>query len=213
MTPPISRRGILFALSSPSGAGKTSIARGLIASVEALSHSVSYTTRPIRPGEVDGKDYHFVDQETFNSMVSGGHFLEHAYVFGNYYGTPKAPVLDRLQQGGDLVFDIDWQGFQQIKQHKNQDVVSIFILPPNKKALQQRLISRGQDSASVISRRMQRAAQEMSHWIEYDYIIINTILADAIQAAVNIVHAERMKRWRHIGLVPFVQGISDPPDH
>ncbi len=208
MSLPSNRRGIIFALSSPSGAGKTTIARAVIDHVDNLEHSISYTSRPKRPGEKNGVDYHFVDKDTFDAHVSEDFFLEHARVFENHYGTPKHAVTEALIAGRDLVFDIDWRGVQQINQYKNQDVVSIFILPPDKKTLNERLLKRKQDNQEVIDLRMSRATQEMSHWTEYEYVIINDDLEKSITHVIAIIHAERLKRWRQGDLVSFVQGLD-----
>lgn len=212
MKPSIARRGIIFALSSPSGAGKTTIASAVMDQVEDLQRSISYTTRPKRPGEKTGFDYYFVDTDEFQQRITEDFFLEHARVFENYYGTPKAAVYEALINGKDLVFDIDWQGVQQIKQYKNQDVVSIFILPPDKKTLKERLSKRRQDSEEVIDLRMSRAVQEMSHWTEYDYVIINDDLDKAVKQTISIIHAERMKRWRQIDMVSFVKTLTPDAD-
>src|SRR5213083_2032892 len=169
----VERRGLMFVLSSPSGAGKTTLSRMLIAETPALQMSVSATTRPKRPGEVNGKDYFFVDHTRFEAMVANGELLEWATVFDNRYGTPRAPVEAALSSGQDVLFDIDWQGTQQLREKARADVVSVFILPPSAADLEKRLHSRAQDSDDVIRGRMSRASHEMSHWAEYDYIVIN----------------------------------------
>ena len=203
----IARRGLLLVLSSPSGAGKTTLARRLLASDQSIAMSVSVTTRQPRPGEVDGKDYHFIDQKTFDDMLAGGALLEGATVFGRSYGTPRAPVEAALAGGRDVLFDIDWQGTQQLRDKAAQDVVSVFILPPSVPDLEQRLRSRAQDSDDVIRNRMHKAGDEMSHWDAYDYIVINRDVDEAFDAVRAILFAERLKRERQIGLASFVRGL------
>jgi guanylate kinase len=203
----IERRGLMFVLSSPSGAGKTTLSRMLIRDVAGLRLSVSATTRPMRPGEVDGKDYHFVDATRFQTMINGGELLEWAKVFDNHYGTPRAPVDAALSAGEDVLFDIDWQGTQQLRDKAAQDVVSVFILPPSVPDLEQRLRSRAQDSDDVIRNRMHKAGDEMSHWDAYDYIVINRNVDEAFDAVRAILFAERLKRERQIGLASFVRGL------
>ncbi len=203
----IERRGLMFVLSSPSGAGKTTLSRMLIRDVAGLRLSVSATTRPMRPGEVDGKDYHFVDAARFQTMINGGELLEWAKVFDNHYGTPRAPVDAALSAGEDVLFDIDWQGTQQLRDKAAQDVVSVFILPPSVPDLEQRLRSRAQDSDDVIRNRMHKAGDEMSHWDAYDYIVINRNVDEAFDAVRAILFAERLKRERQIGLASFVRGL------
>ncbi len=203
----IERRGLMFVLSSPSGAGKTTLSRMLIRDVAGLRLSVSATTRPMRPGEVDGKDYHFVDAARFQTMINGGELLEWAKVFDNHYGTPCAPVDAALSAGEDVLFDIDWQGTQQLRDKAAQDVVSVFILPPSVPDLEQRLRSRAQDSDDVIRNRMHKAGDEMSHWDAYDYIVINRNVDEAFDAVRAILFAERLKRERQIGLASFVRGL------
>ena len=205
----IARRGLMLVLSSPSGAGKTSISRALLAREPGLSMSVSATTRPKRPGEVAGRDYHFVDTETFGLMVNRGELLEHAKVFGNYYGTPRAPVEASLASGHDVLFDIDWQGTQQLRQTAGRDLVAIFILPPSTRELEKRLTSRAQDSARVVAERMAKAADEMSHWPEYDYVLVNEDLETSTAAVVSILAAERLRRERQIGLGDFVKALRE----
>ncbi len=205
----IARRGLMLVLSSPSGAGKTSISRALLAREPGLSMSVSATTRPKRPGEVAGRDYHFVDTETFGLMVNRDELLEHAKVFGNYYGTPRAPVEASLASGHDVLFDIDWQGTQQLRQTAGRDLVAIFILPPSTRELEKRLTSRAQDSARVVAERMAKAADEMSHWPEYDYVLVNQDLETSTAAVVSILAAERLRRERQIGLGDFVKALRE----
>ncbi|MEJ7927868.1 guanylate kinase [Sphingobium sp. AN641] len=202
------RRGLLFVLSSPSGAGKSTIARKLLASEADLAMSVSATTRPMRPGEVDGKDYHFVDLEGFRRMVADQEFLEWAHVFGQRYGTPRAPVEAILKSGRDVLFDIDWQGAQQLHQIAGGDVVRVFILPPSMEELERRLRGRATDSEEIITGRMARAAGEIAHWDGYDYVLCNDD-ADACYAKVRtILHAERMKRSRQTGLIGFIRKLN-----
>ncbi|TFV75192.1 guanylate kinase [Bradyrhizobium frederickii] len=204
----VERRGLMFVLSSPSGAGKTTLSRLLIERMPGLKMSVSATTRPKRPGEVDGKDYLFVDKPRFEAMVKGDELLEWATVFDNSYGTPRAPVEAALSSGQDVLFDIDWQGTQQLREKARADVVSVFILPPSAADLEKRLHSRAQDSDEVIRKRMSRASHEMSHWAEYDYIVINHDVDEAFAEVQSILKAERLKRERRIGLVGFVRGLQ-----
>jgi guanylate kinase len=205
--PRIARRGLLLVLSSPSGAGKTTLARRLLTTDPGLRMSVSVTTRKPRPGEVDGKDYHFIDADEFKRLAAAGELLESAEVHGNFYATPKAAVLAALQAGQDMLFDIDWQGATQLRERMGEDVVSVFILPPNGRTLERRLRSRGQDSDEVMARRMAAAATEIAHWAEYDYLIINADL-DASSAGLSaILAAERLKRTRQSGLDAFVRGM------
>jgi guanylate kinase len=203
----IQRRGLMLVLSSPSGAGKTTISRKLLEGEADLSLSISVTTRPPRPGEIDGKDYIFLAAERFDAMVSGGELLEHAVVFGHKYGTPKAPVEQALAAGRDVLFDIDWQGTQQLKQEMREDLVSIFILPPSTKELERRLYARAQDSEEVVRGRMAKAADEMSHWAEYDYIIVNDAIDRSLSEVEAILMAERLRRQRRIGLHEFVERL------
>lgn len=200
----IRRRGFLLVLSSPSGAGKTTITHRLLERDPSLTLSVSVTTRPPRPGEVDGGDYRFVDQTAFDRMVEHGELLEHATVFGHCYGTPRAPVDAALAEGRDIVTDIDWQGTQQISGKTGADIVTIFVLPPSKEALESRLRTRAQDSDAVVAQRMAKSAEEMSHWPQYAYVIINDDLDRSVVEAQAIVTAERLKRERQIGLADFV---------
>jgi guanylate kinase len=204
----VERRGLMFVLSSPSGAGKTTLSRMLIERMPGLKMSVSATTRAMRPGEVDGRDYLFVDKTRFEAMVKGDELLEWATVFDNSYGTPRAPVETALSAGQDVLFDIDWQGTQQLREKARADVVSVFILPPSAGDLEKRLHSRAQDSDEVIRKRMSRASHEMSHWAEYDYIVINHDVDEAFAQVQSILKAERLKRERRIGLVGFVRNLQ-----
>ena len=203
----IKRRGLMLVLSSPSGAGKTTISRRLLETDGNLSLSVSATTRPPRPGETEGADYFFVGAERFAEMVAAGELLEHALVFGNNYGTPRAPVEKALQAGGDVLFDIDWQGTQQVKETAREDLVSVFILPPSTEELERRLYARAQDSEEVVRGRMAKAADEMSHWAEYDYIIINDDVDKSVEQVEAILAAERLRRERRVGLRDFVERL------
>ena len=203
----VERRGLMFVLSSPSGAGKTTLSRMLIAETPALQMSVSATTRPKRPGEVDGKDYFFVDHAQFEKMIANGELLEWATVFDNRYGTPRAPVEAALSSGQDVLFDIDWQGTQQLRDKSPKDVVSVFILPPSVSALEQRLHTRAQDSEEVIRGRMRKAGDEMSHFDAYDYIVVNDNIGIAFEAVKSILRAEQLKRDRQVGLSDFVLGL------
>jgi guanylate kinase len=203
------RRGLMLVVSSPSGAGKTTLSRGLLAAEREIVMSVSMTTRRPRPGEIEGKDYFFVDEVTFNLMVNRQEFLEHAKVFDHYYGTPKKPVYSALDSGRDVLFDIDWQGTQQLAQSARDDLVSVFILPPSTAELERRLKRRAQDSAQVVARRMAKAADEMSHWAEYDYVIINHDVEASLAQLRAILTAERLRRIRQSGLVGFVKGLRE----
>jgi guanylate kinase len=203
-TTPIRRRGFLLVLSSPSGAGKTTITRRLLERDPALSLSVSVTTRPPRPGEIDGKDYRFIDQPVFDRMVSQGDLLEHATVFGNSYGTPRQPIETAIAEGRDIVTDIDWQGTQQLSANLSADLVTIFVLPPSKAVLESRLRTRAQDSDAVVAARMAKSSEEMSHWPEYGYVIVNDDLETSVAQARAIVVAERLSRERQVGLADFV---------
>ncbi len=205
----VKRRGLLFVLSSPSGAGKTTISRALLARNANLNVSVSVTTRPPRPGEVDGKDYHFISKDKFDEMVKNDELLEHAKVFRNYYGTPLEPVKQALENSQDIIFDIDWQGTQQLKQKLDDDIVTVFILPPSKDELERRLRARQQDEEHVIVERMKKAADEISHYSEYTYVIINTDLDQSIAQAQSILDAERSKRRRMVHLSDFVKTLID----
>jgi guanylate kinase len=204
----VERRGLMFVLSSPSGAGKTTLSRMLVAETPALQMSVSATTRPMRPGEVEGKDYYFVDQRRFDAMIANGELLEWATVFGNRYGTPRAPVEASLATGHDILFDIDWQGTQQLRSRSPNDVVSVFILPPTVAALEQRLHTRAQDSEDVIRGRMKKAGDEMSHFDAYDYIVVNDNIGIAFEAVKSILRAEQLKRERQVGLSGFVRTLQ-----
>jgi guanylate kinase len=204
----VERRGLMFVLSSPSGAGKTTLSRLLIERIKGLSLSVSATTRSMRPGEVDGRDYAFVDKAAFEAMVKRDELLEWATVFDNRYGTPRAPVEAALSAGRDVLFDIDWQGTQQLREKARADVVSVFILPPSAADLEKRLHTRAQDSNEVIRGRMDRAAHELSHWAEYDYIVINQNVDDAFAEVQSILKAERLKRERRTGLTAFVRELQ-----
>jgi len=205
----IKRRGLMLVLSSPSGAGKSTISRQILDSDGEIEMSVSVTTRPRRPGEVDGRDYHFVDATDFNLMVNRGELLEHAKVFGNYYGTPKRPVMDALARGRDVLFDIDWQGTQQLAEHASDDLVRVFILPPSTAELERRLKTRAQDPADVVSQRMAKAADEMSHYYEYDWVIVNRSLPDSLAQVRAILTSERLRRRRQTGLSDFVKGLRE----
>ena len=205
----ITRQGLMLVLSSPSGAGKTSIARALLKRDPGITMSVSATTRQRRPGETEGKDYFFVDEHQFKTDVNKGLFLEYAQVFDHYYGTPLRPVQDTLAAGGDVLFDIDWQGTQQIKAKAREDLVSVFVLPPSTAELERRLLSRAQDSAEVVAGRMARAADEMSHYPEYDYIIVNHDLEASIEAVYTILKAERLRISRQAGLTDFMKQLRE----
>ena len=205
----ITRRGLMLVLSSPSGAGKTTISRRLLEAERNVVMSVSATTRPRRPGEVDGRDYFFVDPTEFNLMVNRGELLEHAKVFGNYYGTPRGPVEKALAGGGDVLFDIDWQGTQQLQDSAPRDLVSVFILPPSTRELERRLRARAQDSDEVVAARMAKAADEISHYPEYQYIILNDDIERSVAAVRSILAAERLKRERQVGLPDFVKGLRE----
>ena len=204
---PIARRGLLLVLSSPSGAGKTTLARRLLASDPHIQMSVSVTTRKPRPGEVDGRDYTFIDEAAFERLRRTGRLLEWAKVHGNRYATPKAPVLAALEAGSDVLFDIDWQGTRQLKKRLPRDVVRVFILPPDGKSLERRLKARNQDTAEVMARRMAEAAEQIGHWSEYDYVIVNADLEASVARLAAILTAERVRRARQTGLAAFVREL------
>lgn len=201
------RRGLMFILSSPSGAGKTTVARKLLAAEDNLQMSVSVTTRPKRPGEVEGRDYEFTDLPGFEAMVEADAFLEWAEVFGNCYGTPRAQIAEGMGLGRDFLFDVDWQGAQQLSQRAGADVVSVFLLPPSIDALEERLRNRGTDSDEVIAGRMDRARAEISHWDAYDYVVVNDAIDDCFDRVRTILHAERLRRVRQTGLVDFAREL------
>lgn len=204
----INRRGLLLVLSSPSGAGKSTLSRMLLEKDDNISLSVSATTRSSRPGEVDGEDYHFYSQAQFDGLVESDGFLEYATVFDHSYGTPAAPVEAALQAGKDVLFDIDWQGTQQLNQKVGADLVSVFILPPSKEELEKRLKNRAQDSDEVVAKRMSKANSEISHWAEYDYVIVNDDIEKAEKELFTILNAERKKRTRQSGLASFVNNLT-----
>jgi len=204
------RRGLLIVLSSPSGAGKSTISRMLMSAERDITMSVSATTRPKRPGETHGVDYHFVDDAEFDRLIEAGEFVEWAPVFGFRYGTPKNPVKDALRAGRDILFDIDWQGTQQLEAAMGEDLVTIFILPPSMEELERRLRARNTDSEEVIATRMARAAGEISHWPEYEYVLVNRDMDECLAQVCSIVAAERLKRQRQIGLVAFVRDLFGP---
>lgn len=206
--PAIARRGFLLVLSSPSGAGKTTITRRLVADEPSLTLSVSVTTRPARDGEIEGRDYHFIDRQRFDEMIAHGELLEHATVFGNGYGTPRGPIEAALSAGRDIVGDVDWQGTQQLARSVTQDLVSVFVLPPSLAALGGRLRARAQDSAAVVASRMAKSAEELSHWPEYDYVIVNDTIESAVAKVRAIVIAERLRRVRQTGLTEFVNRLG-----
>lgn len=208
----LKRRGLMYVLSSPSGAGKTTITRALLKHNQNMMISISATTRPRRAGEVHGQDYYFVDIPGFNAMVDNGDMLEHAKVFGNYYGTPREPVEQALASGRDVIFDIDWQGTQQLREMARDDLVTVFILPPSSRELEQRLRNRSKDTLETetqIRERMSKASDEMTHYSEYDYVLINKDIESTIEKAQLILDAERLKRHRLTGLSDFVRGLKD----
>ena len=202
------RRGLMLVLSSPSGAGKTTLSRRLLEVDSDIQLSISATTRPQRPAEVDGRDYHFVDRTHFDAMVGNGEMLEWAEVFGNRYGTPRAPVEEALARGQDVLFDIDWQGTQQLRDKVSKDFASVFLLPPSVSELERRLTTRAQDSDDVIRGRMAKASDEMSHWAEYDYVLLNSDLDETFAKLSAILAAERLTRERQPGLSDFVRGLQ-----
>jgi len=205
----ICRRGLMLVLSSPSGAGKTTISRAMLERDTNLVMSVSVTTRDKRREEVAVKDYNFIDKIEFNLMVNRKELLEYAKVFDNYYGTPRAPVEAELEKGRDVLFDVDWQGAQQLEQNARDDLVGIFILPPSTAELERRLHGRAQDSDKVVASRMAKAADEMSHWDAYNYIIINNDLEESVIKVQAILRAERLRRKRQTGLAEFVKGLRE----
>ena len=204
----ISRRGLMVVFSSPSGAGKSTISKEILGIHEKLTMSISATTRPMRPGESNGKDYVFIDQSEFDQMVLKGELLEYATVFGHSYGTLSSAVEVALSKGHDVMFDVDWQGTQQLKQNAREDLVSIFILPPSIKELERRLYERAQDSEEVVKERMAKATSEMSHWAEYDYVIINDKLVESVEQVGSILAAERLRRDRRVGLSDFIRKLG-----
>jgi guanylate kinase len=202
------RRGLLYILSSPSGAGKTTLARRLLAADDNIAMSISVTTRKPRVGETHGQDYQFTDASGFEAMRAAGELLEWARVFDNFYGTPKAPVAAAIEHGRDVLFDIDWQGAQQLSEKLPEDVVRVFVLPPSGKALEQRLQTRAQDTPEIVARRMAAAGAELSHWPEYDYVIVNADIEESVRSALAILNAERLKRSRQLGLSAFVRDMQ-----
>jgi guanylate kinase len=208
-TSAIQRRGLMLVLSSPSGAGKTTLSRQLLDNDKQIQLSVSCTTRQKRPGERDGVDYRFVETATFRGMIERKEFLEYAEVFANYYGTPKAPVDEALADGRDVLFDIDWQGTQQLRDKGRADLVTVFILPPSTRDLEKRLLTRAQDPKEVVAQRMAKAADEMSHWAEYDYVVVNSDIGTSLTNLKAILTAERLKRERQVGMSVFVKGLRE----
>jgi guanylate kinase len=208
-TSAIQRRGLMLVLSSPSGAGKTTLSRQLLDNDKQIQLSVSCTTRQKRPGERDGVDYRFVDTATFRGMIERKQFLEYAEVFGNYYGTPRAPVDEALAAGRDVLFDIDWQGTQQLRDKGRADLVTVFILPPSTRDLEKRLLTRAQDPKEIVAQRMAKAADEMSHWAEYDYVVVNRDIATSLSNLKAILTSERLKRERQVGMSGFVKGLRE----
>ncbi len=204
----VSRRGLMLVLSSPSGAGKSSISRKLLEQDDNISLSISATSRKRRPGEVEGKDYHFVEPQEFQMMINENRFLEHAKVFDHYYGTPSDQVMEKIESGSDVLFDIDWQGTQQLKAKARDDLISVFILPPSYRELETRLKKRNQDTDMEVAKRMSKAADELSHYAEYDYIIINHDLAESVRHVHAILAAERQRRFRMNGLTEFVRQLQ-----
>jgi len=204
----VARRGLMLVLSSPSGAGKTTLSRRLLDEDGGVTLSISVTTRKMRPGEQDGRDYVFIDRRNFNALVASGELLEYAEVFDNSYGTPRKPVMDALAAGHDVLFDIDWQGTQQLREKARTDLVSVFVLPPSIPELERRLRARAQDDYDTILHRMAKAADEMSHWAEYDYVVINRDIGQAFADVKAILAAERLKRERQPGLSDFVRGLQ-----
>jgi guanylate kinase len=205
----IQRRGLMLVLSSPSGAGKTTLSRQLLDNDSQIQLSVSCTTRQKRPGERDGVDYRFVDTVTFRGMIERKQFLEYAEVFGNYYGTPRGPVDAALGAGKDVLFDIDWQGTQQLQDKVKADLVTVFILPPSTRDLEKRLLTRAQDPKDIVAQRMAKAADEMSHYAEYDYVIVNRDIGTSLSSLKAILTSERLKRERQVGLSGFVKALRE----
>ncbi len=204
----VARRGLMLVLSSPSGAGKTTLSRKLLDMDKGVALSISVTTRKMRPGEKDGRDYHFIERRQFDALVEKNDLLEWAEVFDNFYGTPKKPVMEALASGRDVLFDVDWQGTQQLRDKAPNDLVSIFVLPPSIPELERRLKTRAQDDYETIHRRMAKAADEMSHWAEYDYVVINHDIGQAFADVAAILAAERLKRERQVGLSDFVRRLQ-----
>lgn len=204
----MARRGVMLVLSSPSGAGKTTLAKALLAAEPALVISVSVTTRKPRPGEVDGQDYHFIDAAAFEQLKEAGELLEWAHVHGNLYGTPRGPVMDALNAGRDVLFDIDWQGAQQLAASAPADLVRVFVLPPSAAALGQRLHARAQDGADVVARRLAAAGEEISHWPEYDYVVVNDVVAESLSILRGVLSAERHRSSRQTGLPAFARELQ-----
>lgn len=204
----MARRGVMLVLSSPSGAGKTTLAKALLAAEPDLVISVSVTTRKPRPGEVDGQDYHFIDAAAFERLKEAGDLLEWAHVHGNLYGTPRGPVMDALSAGRDVLFDIDWQGAQQLAASAPADLVRVFVLPPSATALGQRLHARAQDGAEVVARRLAAAGEEIGHWPEYDYVIVNDVVADSLSILRGVLAAERHRASRQTGLPAFARALQ-----
>ncbi|WP_072390119.1 guanylate kinase [Hyphomicrobium sp. CS1BSMeth3] len=204
----MARRGVMLVLSSPSGAGKTTLAKALLAAEPALVISVSVTTRKPRPGEVDGQDYHFIDAAAFERLKEAGELLEWAHVHGNLYGTPRGPVMDALNAGRDVLFDIDWQGAQQLAETAPADLVRVFVLPPSAAALGQRLHARAQDGADVVARRLAAAGEEISHWPEYDYVVVNDVVAESLSILRGVLSAERHRSSRQTGLPAFARELQ-----
>jgi len=211
--PNVNRRGLMLVLSSPSGAGKTTISRRLLEEDDNLAMSVSVTTRPMRPGEVEGRDYFFIDQARFQEMVDQRELLEHATVFGNSYGTPRGPVEDALSAGRDILFDVDWQGAQLLNAAMPEDLVSVFVLPPSAEELHRRLVNRASDPEDVVRHRMAKASGEMSHWDSYDYVVVNEDIDVSVSGVRSILYAERLRRERQVGMAPFVNAMRDELDN
>jgi guanylate kinase len=205
----IQRRGLMLVISSPSGAGKTTISKALLEREDNIEMSVSATTRPMRTGEIDGRDYHFVDKTEFNLMINRRKLLEHAKVFDHYYGSPKMQIREVLDAGRDVLFDIDWQGTKQLAENAREDLVSIFILPPSTQELERRLFGRGQDSLEVVTKRMAQASSDMSHYREYDYVLVNRDVNESVANILAILAAERLRRDRLVGLGEFVKGLRE----